>query len=345
MSQKVIQNVSEDAPPSAQLLRMIFSFMTSQAISVAAKLGVADLLEGEAKSADELAQATGVQARPLYRILRALASVGIFAEDDARRFRLTPLAEPLRSDAPDSLRALSIFFGADWHWRVWSELSYSAQTGQPAFERIYGKPYFDYLAENPAPARIFDNAMTSFSASVGAAVIDAYDFTGIKKLVDVGGGHGLLLASILEKYPRMTGVVFDAPTVIEGAKDLIKARGVEGRCQTVGGDFFTSVPPGGDAYIMKHIIHDWEDERALTILKNCHRAMTEDGKLLVVEMVIPEGNAPSLGKFLDLEMLLFLHSYERTEAEYRALFERAGFRLTRIVPTGMPHSVIEAVRA
>ena len=344
MSQNIMQKVSEDAPPSAQLLQMIFSFMTSQAISVAAKLGVADLLGGEAKSADELAQATGVQARPLYRILRALASVGIFAEDDAGRFRLTPLAEPLRSDAPDSLRALAIFFGADWHWRVWSELSYSAQAGEPAFERIYGKAYFDYLAQNPTPAQVFNDAMTSFSASVSAAVINAYDFTGISKLVDVGGGHGLLLASILEKYPQMTGVVFDAPAVIEGAKDLIKECGVGGRCETVGGDFFESVPAGGDAYIMKHIIHDWDDERALTILKNCHRAMTENGKLLVVEMVIPEGDAPSLGKFLDLEMLLFLHSYERTQAEYRALFARADFRLTRIVPTGMPHSVIEAVR-
>jgi hypothetical protein len=344
MTQNIMQKSSEDAPPSAQLLQMIFSFMTSQAISSVAKLGIADLLASGPKSTDELARATGVKVRPLYRILRALASVGVFSQDDGGNFRLTPVGEPLRSDAADSLRGFSIFLGSDWHWRVWSELGYSAQTGQPAFEKIYGKPFFKYLAENPEPARIFDNAMTSFSASVGAAVIDAYDFTGIKKLVDVGGGHGLLLASILEKYPRMTGVVFDAPAVVEGAKDLIKGRGVDGRCQTAGGDFFTSVPAGGDAYIMKHIIHDWEDERALIILKNCHRAMTEDGKLLVVEMVIPEGNAPSLGKFLDLEMLLFLHSYERTEAEYRALFERAGFRLTRIVPTGMPHSVIEAVR-
>jgi hypothetical protein len=342
MSHEIAQK--EETPPSAQLLQMIFGFMASQAISVVAKLGVADLLADKAKSADELAQATGVKARPLYRILRALASVGIFAEDDAGRFRLTPLAEPLRSDAPNSLRGFSIFMGADWHWRVWSELSYSAQTGQPGFERIYGQAYFDYLAKNPEPARVFNDAMTSFSASVGAAVVEAYDFSGIKKLVDIGGGHGLLLASILEKYSQMTGVLFDAPSVVDGAKDVIKGRGVGERCEIVGGDFFKSAPAGGDAYIMKHIVHDWDDERALTILKNCHRAATENAKLLVVEMVIPEGNAPSLGKFLDLEMLLFLHSYERTEAEYRALFERAGFKLTRIVPTALPHSVIEAVR-
>jgi hypothetical protein len=242
------------------------------------------------------------------------------------------------------LRSFVIFIGADWHWRVWSDLFYSTQSGQPGFERIYGKAYFDYLAKNPAPAQVFNDAMTSFSASVSTAVINAYDFTGITKLVDVGGGHGLLLASILEKYPQMSGVLFDAPSVIDGAKEVIEEHGVGGRCDAVGGDFFASVPAGGDAYIMKHIIHDWEDERALTILQNCHRAMTENGKLLVVEMVIPEGNTPSLGKFLDLEMLLFLHSYERTEAEYRALFERAGFKLTRIVPTPSPHSVIEGVR-
>ena len=186
--------------------------------------------------------------------------------------------------------------------------------------------------------------MTSLSASVSAAVVSAYDFSGITKLVDVGGGHGLLLASILEKYPQMSGVLFDAPSVIEGANDVIEAHDVGGRCETVGGDFFASVPAGGDAYIMKHIIHDWEDERALIILQNCHRAMTEGGRLLVVEMVLPEGNTPSLGKFMDLQMLLFLHSYERTEAEYSSLYQRAGFKLTSIVPTLSPYSVIEGVR-
>ena len=212
------------------------------------------------------------------------------------------------------------------------------------FESIYGKAYFDYLAENPAPAEVFNDAMTSLSASVSAAVVSAYDFSGITKLVDVGGGHGLLLASILEKYPQISGVLFDAPSVIEGANDVIEAHDVGGRCETVGGDFFASVPAGGDAYIMNHITHDWKDERALKILQNCHRAMTEGGRLLVVEMVLPEGNTPSLGKFMDLQMLLFLHSYERTEAEYSSLYQRAGFKLTSIVPTLSPYSVIEGVR-
>lgn len=344
MSQDTVQSAAPDVPQAAQLMQMIFGFMTSQAISVAAKLGIADLLKDEARSADELAQATGMQARPLYRIMRALASVGIFAEDDTGRFRMTPLAEPLRGDAPDSLRDFSIFLGADWHWRAWGDLSGGAQGGQPAFERIHGQAYFDYLGVNPGPAQVFNDAMTSLSTAASAAVVNAYDFAGINRLVDVGGGHGFLLASILQQYPQMSGVLFDAPSVVEGAKDVIDGHGVSERCDAVGGDFFTSVP-AGDACIIKHIIHNWDDERAATILKNCHRSMAENGKLLVVEMVIPEGNAPSLGKLLDLEMLvLFLHAHERTEAEYRTLFERAGFRLTRILPTKSAYSVIEGIR-
>jgi SAM-dependent methyltransferase len=344
MTSNVDQEVSPDGSSTVQMVGMIFGFMTSQAISVAAKLGIADLLKNGPQSADELAQATGAHAQSLYRLLRALASVGIFAEDETRRFRLTSLAEHLRSDAPESLRSMSIFLGADWHWRVWGELPHSLQTGRPAFEYLYGKAYFDYLAENSGPAQVFNDAMTSFSSSVGAAVVNSYDFTGISRLVDIGGGHGIFLTSILKKYPQMNGVLFDAPSVIDGADEVIAASGVGERCGAVGGDFFASVPAGGDAYIMKHIIHDWDNERALKILQNCHRAMTPNGKLLVVEMVIPEGNTPSLGKYMDLQMLLFLHSFERTEAEYRALFERAGFRLTRVVPTPSAYGVIEGVR-
>lgn len=341
MSEDDAKPVSTEVPPAAQLMQMIFGFVTTQAISVAARLSLADLLKDGAKSIDELAQATGTQARPLYRILRALASVGIFAEDDAGRFKLTPLAEPLRSDTPGSLRDFSIFIGADWHWRAWGDLFGSAQSGLPAFERIYGKAYFDYLRENTGPAQVFNDAMTSMSTTASAAIADGYDFTGVNKLVDVGGGHGMLLCSILEKYPQMDGMLIDASSVIAGTKEAIEARGLSKRCDAVGGDFFASVPAGGDAYIMKHIIHDWNDERASTILQCCHRQMPAEGRLLVVEMVIPEGNAPSFGKLMDLEMLVLLHSYERTEAEYRELFNRSGFKLTRIVPTKSAYSVIE----
>jgi hypothetical protein len=343
MSQDEAKQVSTDVPPAAQLMQMIFGFVTTQAISVAARLSLADLLNDGAKTADELAQATGTQPRALYRILRALASVGIFAEDDGGRFSLTALAQPLRSNTPDSLRDFSIFIGADWHWRAWGDLFGSAQSGLPAFERIYGKAYFDYLGENAGPAQVFNDAMTSISTAASAAIVDGYDFTGVRKLVDVGGGHGMLLCSILERYPQMNGMLIDAPSVITGTKEAIEAHGLSNRCEAVGGDFFASVPAGGDAYIMKHIIHDWNDERASTILQCCHRQMPADGRLLVVELVIPEGNAPSFGKLMDLEMLVLLHSYERTEAEYRELFRRSGFKLTRIVPTKSAYSVIEGV--
>jgi hypothetical protein len=343
MSQDEVSQVTAEVSPAARLMQMIFGFATTQAISVAARLNLADLLKDEAKSADELARATGTQPGALYRLLRTLASVGIFAEDDAARFSLTPLAELLRSNTPDSLRDFSIFIGADWHWRAWGDLFGSVQSGQPAFEKIYDKAFFEYLGENTGSARVFNNAMTSISTISSGAVVDGYDFAGIDKLVDVGGGHGMLLSSILEKYPRMSGIIMDAPSVIKGTKEAIEARGLSERCGVVGGDFFASVPAGGDAYIMKHIIHDWNDERASTLLRCCHRQMPAEGRLLVVEMVIPEGNAPSFGKLMDLEMLVLLRSFERTEAEYGELFKQSGFRLTRIVPTRSAYSVIEGV--
>jgi O-methyltransferase domain/Dimerisation domain len=343
MSQDETEQVSAEVPREARLMQMIFGFVTTQAISVAARLSLADFLKDGAKSAEELAQVTGTQARPLYRILRALASIGIFAEDDAGRFRLTPLAELLRSDTPDSLRDFSIFIGADWHWGAWGDLFGSAKTGQSAFEKINGKAFFEYLGQNSGPAQVFNDGMTSISTVASTAVVDGYDFTGINTLVDVGGGHGLVLCSILEKYPQMRGILIDAPSVIAGTKEAIEARGLSGRCDATGGDFFAAVPAGGDAYIMKHIIHDWNDERASTILQCCHQKMPAEGRLLVVEMVIPEGNAPSFGKLMDLEMLVLLQSYERSEAGYRELFKQSGFNLTRIIPTKSPYSVIEGV--
>ena len=333
------EQVNQAPPPAAQLMQIMFGIIPTLAIGVAAKFGIADFLKDGAKTADELATLAGVHSRSLYRLLRATASVGVFSEDAEGRFSLTPLAQPLRSDAPDSVRSFAIFYSDDWHMRVWAELNYSVQHGAPAFDRIHGQEFFPYLEENPVHAKIFNDAMTSNSAAACGAVLAGYDFSGINKLIDVGGGHGLLLSSIMGKYPQMNGVLYDAQSVIDGATGLISER-----CEAVGGDFFASVPAGGDAYIMKHIIHDWDDENSLKILRNCHKSMTEGGKVLVVEMVIPEGDAPSLGKFLDLEMLLFLRSFERTEAEYRALFERAGFEITRIVPTPSPYSVIEGVR-
>ena len=230
------------------------------------------------------------------------------------------------------------------NFQIWAELPYSIQSGKPAAPHKLGMPWFDWLAQHPAKGKEFHDAMTSLSAGAVAAVVSAYDFSGIKKLVDVGGGHGLLLASVLSKYPDMEGVLYDAPAVVEGAAEVLAAHGVADRCEIVGGDFFRSAPAGGDAYILKHIIHDWSDEECLMILGHCHAGMAAGGKVLIVEMVIPEPNVPAISKFLDLEMLLFLTGRERTEAEYRELLGRVGFKLTRVVPTPSPYSVVEGVR-
>ncbi len=334
----------QQAPPPARLLEMIFAFTLSRSIAVAAQFGVADILKDGPKSAEELAQSMGVHPRSLYRLLRALSGAGVFAEQADNRFSLTPLSELLCSDAEGSLRRFAAMMADEVNFEMWAELPYSIQTGKPAAPHKLGIPWFDWLEQHPAKAEEFNDAMTSLSMGAVAAVVSAYDFSGINKLVDVGGGHGLLLASILSKYLNMKGVLYDAPSVITGAKDVLAAHGVADRCQTVGGNFFQSVPAGGDAYILKHIIHDWSDEECVTILGHCHAGMREGGKVLIVEMVIPAPNVPAISKFLDLQMLLFLTGRERTETEYRDLLERAGFELTRIVPTPSPYSVIEGVR-
>jgi hypothetical protein len=332
----------QDIPPSAQFLHMMFdSFILSRAISVAAKLGIADLLQAGAKTADELAQATGVHAPFLYRVLRALASAGIFAEDEAGRFGLTPLAEPLCTDAPDSWRAFANMLGSDWAYRAYGELLHSVKSGEPAFDHAHGKSFREYLTENPDELRVFNDAMTNTSQSSAPAILAAYDFSGITKLVDVGGGHGFLLASILKAYPHMQGVLFDLPAVVAGAAPILEAHGVSDRCECIGGDFLASVPSGGDAYIMQSILHGGTEETALQLLHNVRQSIQKNGVLLQVDMVVPEGNEPSTSKFGSLHMMVFTRNDERSEAEYRSLYERAGFKLTRVLPTASVSSILE----
>lgn len=333
-----------EMPPQAVLMQMLTGYWVSQLIYVAAKLGIADLLKDKPMTSEELAAATNTDARTLYRVLRALASVGIFAEVENKRFTMTPLAATLES-GPGSMRGMVIHLGEPASWRAWGELLYSVQTGQTAFPHAHGMDIFDYYAQHPESAEPFNEAMTNFSQIAIPAIIKAYNFSAIGKLVDVGAGHGSLLTAILQAHPQMKGVAFDMAKAIEGAKPRIEAEGLTERCEVVAGDFFESVPDGGDAYIMKHIIHDWDDERSIKILKNCHRAMKDDGRLLLVEFVIERGNAPSLGKLMDINMLALPGGQERTEDEYRALFAAAGFKLTRIIPTASPISVIEGVKA
>lgn len=333
------------APAEAVITQILLGSLASQSLYVAAKLGIADLLADGPKPVDELARAADADAPSLYRVLRALASLGVFAEQDNRVFAMTPAAEALRSDTPNSLRDVAIFWGEDWHWEVWGKILHSVRTGKSAWAQCHGDQVFEFFEKNKAAGEIFNRAMSSFSTMATKAVAEAYDFSGINTLIDIAGGHGRLLAGVLEANPSMRGQLFDLPHVIDGAREAIAKTSVGDRVEFAGGDFFASVPSGGDGYIMKHIIHDWDDERALTILRNIKQAMNPGGRVLVVEAVIADGNGQDFGKLLDIEMLVSPGGKERTAAEYEELFSRAGLRLTRIIPTRSPYSVIEAVAA
>lgn len=335
---------AQPLPPEAFLTQLAFGAMMTQALYVAARLEVADLLAAKPQNVSELAAATKTHERSLYRLLRSLASVGVFEEIEPKVFANTPYSEPLRKDASNSMRNGAIFMGEEWHWRVWGDMLHSVQTGKPAWGHIHGAEVFDYFAKNLRQAEIFNNAMTDMSVVTAPVVVEAYDFSGIKTLTDIAGGHGYLLAQVLKANPNMKGILFDVPPVIAGAKELLEEEGVAERVEKVSGDFFSSVPKNADTYMMKHIIHDWDDERATKILQNIQQAMNPDGKVLIVEVVVPEGNEPHYSKVLDLEMLVSPGGVERTAAEYRELLAAAGLRLTRIVPTKSPFSVIEAVR-
>jgi ubiquinone/menaquinone biosynthesis C-methylase UbiE len=339
------QQSQHELPPEVALTQMIFGAFVSKAVSVAAELGVADLLAEQPQTVAALAAATSTHERSLYRVLRTLASVGVFRETGDKVFELTPLAEPLRADAPRSMRNGAIFMGAEWHWRVYGEMLHSVRTGKSAWSRANGAEVFDYLAANPEHGEVFNRAMTDISAVAASAITEAYDFTGIDTLVDVAGGHGYLLAAALRANPDARGVLFDLPQVIDGAPATLEREGVTDRVELSSGDFFASVPEGADAYMMKHIIHDWDDERALLILNNIRRAMRDDGRVLVCETVVPEGNEPHFGKLMDLEMLVSPGGVERTAREYRELLARAGLELKRIIPTRSYLSVVEAVKA
>jgi hypothetical protein len=333
-------------PPPIDMMQMLTGAWLTMALYVAAKLGVADLMAAGPQTSEELARATKTHAPSLYRLLRALASTGVFTSTPAGRFGLTPVGATLRSDVPDSMRAMAILEGEEWHWQPWGRLLHSVRTGEAAFDQVHGMGGFQYFAQHPEAGEIFNQAMTSFAAQVNAALVRAYDWSGIGTLVDVGGGHGTLLAAVLKANPAMRGVLFDLPSVVDGAQPVLEAEGVADRCEIVGGSIFEGVPPGGDTYLIKEIVHGFDDERAALVLGHCLRTMSPNGRVLVVETVIPPGDEPTLGKLLDLEMLVMgPGGHERTEGEFRALFERAGLLLTRIVPTPSPMQIVEGVRA
>jgi hypothetical protein len=320
-----------------------WGFWLSQAIYVAAKLGVADLVEDGPKTSEELAQAAGANASALHRVLRALASVGIFHQDESGRFRQTVHSSSLRTGVPGSFRAAAIAMNEEVY-RAWGDLLHGVRTGEAAFEHVFRMSWIDYQNENPAVAKAFHEELTANSARMGALTAAAYDFSGFNKIVDVGGGYGALLTSIFKAYPHVQGVLLDRAPIVAGAREQIESAGMSERCELVIGDFFDEVPSGGDAYIMSFILHGWDDERDVMILKNCHRAMPGHAKLLAVETLVPPGNEPGLGKFMDLNvMVMRVGARERTEAEYRDLLIRGGFKLIRVIPTPGLQSVLEAV--
>ena len=331
-------------PPQAIILQMAMGPLVSQALGVAARLGIPDLLAAGEKHVDDIAAETGTHPPSIYRILRTLASTGVFAETSPKSFINTPVSEALRSDVPGSMRNIMIFMAEPWHTLAWGNMMHSARTGETAWKATYGEEVFDWLANHPAESEIFNAAMTDMSGFAGPAVAEAYDFSSIDTLADIAGGHGFLLSQILKANPNVKGILFDLEHVIAGAGDMLERHGVADRVQTASGDFFKEVPPA-DAYIMKHIIHDWDDERSIHIMRSIHKAMVGEGKLLLAEMVVPDGNEPHPSKVLDLEMLTLPGGLERTADEYAKLFEQAGFKLNQIVPTRSAFCVIEAVKA
>jgi hypothetical protein len=331
--------------PAEVLMQVATGHFVASALYGVLSAGIPELLKSGSKSVAELAVLAGVHEGALYRVMRALSAAGLFSENPARTFSLTPVSEPLCKDAQNSMRQMALWLTLPFHFEVYGELCHSLRTGETVSEKLYGVPCFDYFARNKEVNDVFNDAMTEFSANVIPAVLEAYDFSGLsaKTLVDVAGGHGKVLTEILKKNPGVRGILFDLEHVVQGAVPLIESQGLSDRCSVAHGDFFQAVPPG-DAYILKHIIHDWDDARALAILKNIHAAALPDARLFLVESVMAPGNEPHFAKIVDLEMMLLPGGCERTQQEYRDLLAESGFRLTKVIKTKSPLDLIEAVR-
>jgi len=324
------------------MLQIISGFWISRAVYVIAKLGIPDLLKSGPKTAEELAAATQTHAPSLFRILRALASVGVLTSAEGGRFAQTAVSETLVTDAPGSLRWFAVSELGQEHYPAWGNLMHSVKTGEIAFDNFFGVDIWKYFQQNPEDAAVFNDSMSSVTAAANEAITSLYDFSQFGTIVDVGGGHGGLITSILKKNPEVKGTLFDAAEVIEGARPKIEAAGLADRLETVSGDFFKTVPAGGDAYIMKWIIHDWDDEKSNTILRNIRSRMRANGRLILVDSVVPETDEPHFSKFIDMNMLVMTGGKERTEREFDQLLSAAGFKLLRVIPTELPTSIIEA---
>lgn len=334
--------VPADLPPALQIYNLVFGDVTANLVFAAARLGIADMLADGPKSCEELARLTGTDGPSLARALRTLACMGVFEETEPQTLRQSPMSEFLRSGVPGSWRNLCIAKSEPGYLRAFAEIEYSLRTGKPALEQVTGKSFFENFSDGYYGAA-FHAAMTDWSATESPAVTAAYDFSAIRNLCDVGGGHGDLLGTILEHNPDLSGTLFDAPAVIETARSSPAKQVLLSRCQFIAGNFLESVPAGPDAYIMKHILHDWDDERSQRLLANVRKAVPSSGKLLVVDAVIPPGNEYSPSKLLDMVMLVALGGLERSEQQFRDLFASAGFQLARVIPTDSPVSILEGI--
>ncbi|BBY16474.1 methyltransferase [Mycolicibacterium litorale] len=330
------------APGNIALLELATGAWTTAALYTAARLGVPDQLAAGPRHAKDVAARIGVDADGVYRLMRALASRGVLTQRADGSFALTRVGDALRSDAEGSLRDMVLFIGHPIRWADWGNLEHSVRTGGTAFSELHGRPFFEYLDTDPEFAAVFNNAMTASSGLADEVALGAYDFTGVRLVVDVGGGHGSVLSTILRSAPEARGVLYDLPAVVAGAGPTFDAAGVADRASATGGSFMDSVPDGGDTYVMKNIIHDWNDDDAVRILRNIRTAITPGGKLLLLEMVLPERANGFIGLLLDLEMLVTAGGRERTRGEYANLLSRTGFRITRVIDTVTPLSIIEA---
>jgi SAM-dependent methyltransferase len=330
-------------PPHLEIFQMVSAIWTSRAVYAVARLGLADIFSNGPLTAETAAQNTGTDARSMFRLLRALASRGLFTEVEPRHFALTDLGAALKSGAPGGARATVLTIGGDWQWKAWDHFFDALKTGEPGLRKAFGVGLFEYLAAHPDDSAWYDEAMMGFYSAVGPNVVAAYDFSPFTAVADLGGGTGTLLATILRANERLRGTVFELSYAAPRARETIEKLGLATRCDVVEGDFFKAVPGGYDVYILSHVLHDWNDEQALAILRNCRAAAGKDSRLLIVEAVLPPGDTPHPGKLIDMLMLTVTGGLERNADEYAHLLETAGFKLTRVVPTAIPQSVVEAV--
>ncbi|HEX6223110.1 MAG TPA: methyltransferase [Chryseolinea sp.] len=327
---------------ASSLRELIMGFRNTQLISVAAKLNLAEHLKSGPKTAEELSEITHTNPAGLHRLLRALTSLGIFEEMEDGTFSATTSGALLRDDTPGSLRSMAVLYGAEWLWQAYAELSYSVESGNTAFDFVHGQSFYVYLQQHPAADAVFQKAMSDYSNSEASAIIQAYDFSAARMIIDVGGGHGAFLSSVLKANPHASGVVFDLPSVIEKYLADLTSASRDLKISYVPGDFFNCVPGGGDTYLLKSVLHNWDNKACIEILKNVGKVMTAQHRILVIERVIPSGNEKSEAKLFDINMLVVTGGRERTQEEYKKLFHAAGFRLTRIISTKSPVSIIEA---